>query len=468
MEGSSGSTANDSSTRKQNLLKRHKINEGEGTLSKLPEPLVSHILSFLPTKDAVRTSVLSKKWQFRWTFITKLDLDDTVFYKRKSGGKMYFVNFVYRALLLTKSSSLESFSLVIANKYDVFLLNTWICNILIRDIKNLCIVTQSEMSFSAHASHSLFNSRLLEELVLKTMHSFAIRVTESVVQFEHLKLLKLSGILFSLDFNSKHLTLSLPVLKVFETLNCTWLNAKRITLKVPLLESVIITQDTKPPSYVKPHCAFEFSASHLKEFSYCGCGYISHYFKLLDTSSAHNASLNITVNQCPINRDPETEVRAFLLLKQFSQVKYLKFEGCQVLAQSKVASLPLFGMLSELELGLVSGEVLLGLLLKSPVLKTLLFEGISNFDKELLNSAAVPECLTSTLQVVKFHKLHGCEHELCLAKFVMENGLVLERMSFFLASHCLGKSKIMEEFKAKLFSFKKGFSFAIVEFSYDD
>uniref|UniRef100_A0A0R0FP47 F-box domain-containing protein n=1 Tax=Glycine max TaxID=3847 RepID=A0A0R0FP47_SOYBN len=423
MEGSSGSTANDSSTRKQNLLKRHKINEGEGTLSKLPEPLVSHILSFLPTKDAVRTSVLSKKWQFRWTFITKLDLDDTVFYKRKSGGKMYFVNFVYRALLLTKSSSLESFSLVIANKYDVFLLNTWICNILIRDIKNLCIVTQSEMSFSAHASHSLFNSRLLEELVLKTMHSFAIRVTESVVQFEHLKLLKLSGILFSLDFNSKHLTLSLPVLKVFETLNCTWLNAKRITLKVPLLESVIITQDTKPPSYVKPHCAFEFSASHLKEFSYCGCGYISHYFKLLDTSSAHNASLNITVNQCPINRDPETEVRAFLLLKQFSQVKYLKFEGCQ---------------------------------------------GISNFDKELLNSAAVPECLTSTLQVVKFHKLHGCEHELCLAKFVMENGLVLERMSFFLASHCLGKSKIMEEFKAKLFSFKKGFSFAIVEFSYDD
>jgi len=50
----------------------------------------------------------------------------------------------------------------------------------------------------------------------------------------------------------------------------------------------------------------------------------------------------------------------------------------------------------------------------------------------------------------------------------MENGLVLERMSFFLASHCLGKSKIMEEFKAKLFSFKKGFSFAIVEFSYDD
>jgi hypothetical protein len=49
----------------------------------------------------------------------------------------------------------------------------------------------------------------------------------------------------------------------------------------------------------------------------------------------------------------------------------------------------------------------------------------------------------------------------------MENGKLLERMSFSLASQALGKSKIMEEFKEKLFSFKKGFYFAIVEFSYD-
>jgi hypothetical protein len=48
--------------------------------SKLSEPhLISHILSFLPTRDAVRTSVLSKKWLDNWTFITKLDFDDGLY-----------------------------------------------------------------------------------------------------------------------------------------------------------------------------------------------------------------------------------------------------------------------------------------------------------------------------------------------------------------------------------------------------
>ncbi|KAK7401731.1 hypothetical protein VNO78_13437 [Psophocarpus tetragonolobus] len=468
MEWSSGSHVTGSSpSNKQKVVKRQKTNEeGEGTLSKLPEPLITHILSFLTTKDAVRTSVLSKKWIFRWTFISKLDLDDTVFYKRKSGGKMYFINFVFRVLLLTKSPTLLSFSLVIANKYDVSILNTWICNILIRSVRNLRIETHSKMPFSALASHSLFNSKLLEELVLK-MDSCAIRVTLAHVRFEHLKVLKLAGILFTLDFNHRCLTLGLPVLKVFETANCTWVNARRITLNAPLLESIIIVQETESMSYETPQCAILFSSSHLEQFIYRGCRYISYYFKLLHPSSARNASVVVNLNQLPKNRDQETEVRAFVLLKQFSQVKYLKFEGCEVFGQSRMANLPLFGMLIELELGLVSGEVLLGLLLKSPVLKTLLFKGVSKFNEELLNSAAVPDCMISTLQVVNFHKLHGLEHELCLAKFFMENGLVLERMSFSLVSQVLGRSKTIEEFKAKLFSYKKGFSFAIVEFSYD-
>ncbi|KAJ1383998.1 Leucine-rich repeat domain superfamily [Sesbania bispinosa] len=366
-----GSTATtSSSTRRERLPKMQKANEDDDIISKLPESLISRILSFLPTKDAVRTSVLSKIWIQRWTSITKLDFDDTVFYspKRKTGGKQFFMNFVNRALLLTKGSSMESFSLVMANKK-------------------------------------------------------------------------------------------------FETVNCIWSSAKDVTLEAPLLESVLIEEDSNSVSHGPRSCTIYFSALHLKEFTYRGfC--ISQPITLSDPSSAHNASAKIILYQCE-NRVPATGSRAFLLLTQFSQVKCIKFDGSEVLAQQKVSALPVFGMLSHLELGLVTGEVLLGILLKSPILKTLLFKGISKFDIELLNSAVVPDCLASTLQVVKFGKVHGYEHELYLAKFMMENGLVLERMSFSLASHGLGRSKVMEEFKEKLFSFKKGFSFAIVEFSYD-
>jgi hypothetical protein len=43
----------------------------------------------------------------------------------------------------------------------------------------------------------------------------------------------------------------------------------------------------------------------------------------------------------------------------------------------------------------------------------------------------------------------------------MENGTILERMSFSLAYGC---ERIIEEFKEELYSFKKRVSFAILEF----
>jgi hypothetical protein len=63
-------------------------------ISKLPDSLISHILSCLSTKDAVRTSVLSKKWIDKWTLINKviIDEDDSVLYysrmTKASSGKL--------------------------------------------------------------------------------------------------------------------------------------------------------------------------------------------------------------------------------------------------------------------------------------------------------------------------------------------------------------------------------------------
>ncbi|MCI02608.1 F-box/FBD/LRR protein, partial [Trifolium medium] len=145
-----------------------------------------------------------------------------------------------------------------------------------------------------------------------------------------------------------------------------------------------------------------------------------------------------------------------------------------VLTQSKddvyhVSALPVLANLSHLELGLVAIEVIFGLLEKTPVLKTLVLalKETPKFAKELLNFAVVPDCLKSTLEIVNFEKVKGDEKELFLAEFLLKNGKMLERMSFFLNNQKVAKSKAMKEFKEKLHSFKKGHSFGYLEFSYD-
>lgn len=62
-------------------------------LSGLPDDVIYNILSFLDTKSAVRTSLLSKAWNKRWTYIHNVNLEN------RSRTISNFKNFVIRHVL---------------------------------------------------------------------------------------------------------------------------------------------------------------------------------------------------------------------------------------------------------------------------------------------------------------------------------------------------------------------------------
>ncbi|XP_010094608.2 F-box/LRR-repeat protein At4g14103 [Morus notabilis] len=59
------------------------MNRRRDRISELPDPIIHQILSLVPTKEAARTSVLSKRWRYTWTSISTVKLFDFCFIRER-------------------------------------------------------------------------------------------------------------------------------------------------------------------------------------------------------------------------------------------------------------------------------------------------------------------------------------------------------------------------------------------------
>ncbi|KAG5098293.1 hypothetical protein JHK82_048147 [Glycine max] len=428
------------SMRRRCINKRLKPNpEGQDFISNLPDFIIGLILSLLPTKDAFRTSVLSKRWINLWMFITAVEIKDKEQLSRKKIRKIPFYKFVNKVLLHLESSSIQSFSLSLSQSYRHCRVDKWINDILINlRVKELYINSKQNLSISCH---TLLESPSLEVLMLN-MNWYSITLP-TFVCLSSLTVLKFSKITVTCDpFKSQMLTLNFPVLREYLTEDCNWSNVKGVTLEVPLLEVLSIKYSRFPISK-ESNTVIKFCAPCLAKFYYYGL--LLPDTNSLDLSIGHIAYAHIDI--CPFIYMGSAEQMALIaceLLKKFNNnVECLTFQWPEIVAPAK---LPTFRMLSCLELGYLTGEVLLNFLRNTPFLKTLvILKGIYQFDEELSNPDNVPSCFMSNLQVVNFGALNGKKHELRLAKFIMDNAKELQRVSFSAARN-MHRSKFEKGF----------------------
>jgi len=159
-------------------------------ISSFPDHIICHILSFLPTKLAAATSILSKRWNPLWLLVLNFHFDDQTFQDFIS-----FRHFVSSAFLSRDSTlPLQSFHLKCSKEssFQLHDINRFIYAAAQRQIQNLNLEMSSTIILKL--PRSIFSCRTLIVLHLKGLK--VNDLSHVAVDFPFLKTLYLSYILF--------------------------------------------------------------------------------------------------------------------------------------------------------------------------------------------------------------------------------------------------------------------------------
>ncbi|XP_006292522.2 putative F-box protein At3g58860 [Capsella rubella] len=211
--------------------------------NKLPDEVVSRILSLLPTKEAASTSVLAKKWRYLFAFVPDLDFDDSDFLhpeegkREKDGVLQSFMAFVDRVLALQGDSPINKFSLNVKTGVDPARVDRWICNVLRRGVSHLYLYMDFEEEYSLPYQISV--SKTLVEL--NTGHGVDLYSWGDDMFLPMLKTLILESVWFGRG-QFQTLLPACPVLEELALVDMEWRDRDEI-LSSPSLKRLKITSE---------------------------------------------------------------------------------------------------------------------------------------------------------------------------------------------------------------------------------
>ncbi|XP_075665917.1 F-box/FBD/LRR-repeat protein At5g56420-like [Castanea sativa] len=242
------------------LNEEQDIDEDRKNLDNLPEEILRHILSLLPTIDAIRTSMLSKRWENLLTCIPNLDFQQRLHYDRT-----LFLNFVERVLLL-HVSDIKKFTLYFLVQHDASRVNAWISAAVKHNVQELHIrLSNFQKPFSL--PHCLFTCVTLTNLDL-TMP--CILKLPPTICFSKLKILILRCVRFSDEHSTQQLFSGFPVLEELCLDDCHWMNLKVVSICAHKLSSLMIQDPYKKRRSDLDGCQVTILGVSLKSFYYTG------------------------------------------------------------------------------------------------------------------------------------------------------------------------------------------------------
>ncbi|KAL4584388.1 hypothetical protein LXL04_008988 [Taraxacum kok-saghyz] len=409
---------------------QHRPDDMLDLISNLPDSILHHILSFIPTKEVVKTSILCTRWKNLSTSVPNIDFDDGSMYVARKAEVPSFIKFVENVLKLRDASNMEKFRLSCSICNNASKIQSWISYAIMHNVHELDLSLFGEDPFvipdSMFASTSLVSLKIRMDCVIEL---------PSHISFPSLKTLHLSSVRFPHDDFTEKLISGCPVLEELSILDCDLVNMSNIVISSSTLKSLTIHDqssfddlDENDPS----GCNINIDASNLTYFEYTG--YLTNEILLNDPFSIVNACIEIPT------LDDQVAFRAVNLLKQLQYVASLSVSNhimeAIIFADNEVYLYPVFQNLSDLVLTMKSGDYpfggLMDLLYFCPTLQSICVSegfkhpmGVSHSDPIWLST---PICMSNRLKKLSFKNFHANDSEIYFLKCVLKYACVLERM----------------------------------------
>ncbi|GLT45815.1 hypothetical protein SLA2020_196200 [Shorea laevis] len=452
------------------MAKDMEVESSVDRISALPEGVICHILSFLPTKVAVQTSVLSTKWRKIYTLVSSIDLefgtldDDREEIDAEKSNR--FSNFVDRVFFFHDKPSIVSFRLKCYQYVDPLHVDGWIRALMQHSIQELDIDNHHFAFLGMPLPASVFSCETLVVLKVNLNSSYhALRVPARIC-LPNLKVLHMHDFSFSNDGSGEKLLSSCPVLEDLVLGSCAF-NNDRSKFKISNSSLRRLTLQDYYTELSDQFVQIMICAPNLLLFK-CTSGLRLDVI-LCNLSSLEDAHINVRAYAHEVYL-VSYRVRVLQLLLGIQGVKSLFLSNHTIEALSYGgnlhADLPTFHNLKFLQVDWPSVEYprefedtiqtpkeLMDILQKTPNLNYLgMREGLEpdalSQEKEILN--AVPQCFLSSLKRLDIAAFDGTVTEVHFLKYLLENATVLQKMSIFCTEKLSANLEKQEEIKNEL------------------
>jgi hypothetical protein len=462
-------TSDNRTSKRRKRRKRRKFENQDADMLNdvLPVHLVSRILSCLPTKEAVKTSILSKRWRFLWTTISNLDFSDRnevdPSFKVVEGteNRKKFIKYVSNVLLqLYPTNSIDKLSIYLKVYRNVLLqIKNWISCAAQRNVKDLDLSLQAYSRIDV--SRQLYDCKSLQALRLN--FGLHLKIPKQGFVFPNLKSLSLESVSISgipgaenSPCFPKLVTLCLKLVKYVGNNDCVM----KLIRNCPLLKDLTIHRVVERNLSNVDMCIPQLTTVYL------ACGYVGECFesnvqieapiKTLKVKSwkppyifiVKNPDSLIRAELCSdgyllhpneyYNFQPEQQGKVLKLLETVDKVKYLSLDlhTMHAIKVSKI-KLPLFANLIQLEVSLYCKDLyMLESFLNNTInLQKLVVTKICRKclgdDGRWTEFSHVPKCLISSLKTVEIIGTRDCPGELDMIKIILKFAKVLQKLTLY-------------------------------------